>query len=361
MITDTGKRGLRYLLLLAIVVALSGCVLPYYFQAARGQVSLLRQREPIAELVAAASLDADTLQRLEQVIAIRQFAIDELRLPASDSYTTFVDLERDFVVWNVVAAPEFSVNPETWCFPVAGCVAYRGYFDQARANSFADKLRNQGFDVFVGGARAYSTLGHFADPVLNTMLSLDTTRLAALLFHEMAHQRVYVKGNTGLSESFATAVEQFGVRQWLHARGDTDAIDRYQAQLQRQSQFAALISEQRERMSAVYARNLPPDAMREAKRDGFDQMQQAYEELRDTWGGVRDYDGWFNGGFNNARLAALSSYQVWVPGLLWRLEQLGPEQFYREVEALSELDDPALTARLEGWNRESAAGSLADF
>lgn len=361
MIAHSCKSVLKAAVIVAALAVLSGCALPYYFQAARGQVSVLRQREPIAELVAAASVDAATRQQLELVTAVRLFAINELGLPDTDSYTTYVDLGRDFVVWNVIAAPEFSVSPETWCFPVAGCVAYRGYFNEAKAIAFGSDLRAEGFDVFVGGSRAYSTLGHFADPVLNTMLSLDDTSIAAILFHEMAHQRVYVKNDTGLSESFASAVEQYGVMQWLGSRGDSDELARYRERLQRQREFAALVSRQRERLADIYSQELPGSEMLAAKQAAFELMREDYQSLRSGWGGVGDYDGWFEGDFNNASLAALTSYQRWVPGLFWRLEQVGPAAFYLEMEAVVELEDAARTELLESWNQQSGVRALANL
>ena len=293
-------------------------------------------------------------------LELRRFAVTELGLPDNDSYTTFVDLGRDYVVWNVVAADEFSVEPETWCFPVAGCVSYRGYFDRARADSFAEKLAARGFDTFTGGSRAYSTLGHFADPVLNTMLSSGEVDVAGTLFHELAHQRLYAKDDTELSESFATAVEQYAVERWLLQENRIDALGSYRARLARQRDFAELVARQRNRLAALFESNVDAESMRLAKADAFGLMRREYVTLKSAWGGSGDYDGWFESNLNNASLVAVTSYQRWVAGLRARLDRLGPEAFYLEVEDLVEQEREARTATLESWNEESVMTALAD-
>jgi predicted aminopeptidase len=346
-------------LLLLSLSTLAGCALPYYMHAAAGQVRLLRQRVPIEEVVADAATDDETRERLVRVTELRRFASTALELPENDSYTTYVDLGRDYVVWNVVAADEFSVEPVTWCFPVAGCVAYRGYFAVERAQAFAEKLEQRGFDTFVGGSPAYSTLGHFDDPVLNTMLARGDTEIAAMLFHELAHQRVYVKDDTELSESFATAVEQYAVERWLTDRGLHDELDDYRARLARQDDFSKLIARQRERLTAIFRRDVEPMTMRRDKTEAYAEMRLEYEALKQEWAGASDYDGWFDGDFNNARLVALTSYQRWVPGLKDQISRLGAAAFYAEIENLAELEPEQRLARLESWNA-SVVAALPD-
>lgn len=338
----------------------AGCALPYYTQAVRGQAGLLRQRVPIEEVIADGDVAEATREQLKLVSELRRFAVARIGLQDNESYTTFVALEQDFVVWNVVAAPEFSVDPLTWCFPVAGCVAYRGYFDRAKAEVFAAKLESRGNDIFIGGAVAYSTLGYFADPVLDTMLARNETELASILFHELAHQRVYVKDDTELSESFATAVEQYAVEAWLGSRNATAELAAYRARLERQAGFAELIARQRSRMTDVFADDADEDRLRRAKADAYAAMRRDYEALRQSWGNTSDFDGWFEGEFNNARLVALSSYRRWLPGLRHRLEVLGPGAFYLEVGLLVDLDPDERARRLEAWNEDSAMAALAD-
>ena len=334
--------------------------MPYYMQAIRGQIGLLRQRVPIEEVIDDSSYDARIREQLELVLELRRFAVDEIELPDNESYTSYVDLGRDYVVWNVIAAPEFSIEARTWCFPVAGCVAYRGYFDRAKAENFAAKLESRGNDTFIGGAAAYSTLGFFDDPVLDTMLARSEAELASILFHELAHQRIYVKDDTELSESFATAVEQYAVEAWLESRNATGELAAYRGRIVRQAGFADLVARQRSRMTDVFAMAADEDRLRRAKADAYAEMRRDYEALRQSWGNAPDFDGWFEGEFNNARLVALSSYRRWLPGLRHRLDILGPGNFYLEVEQLVDLDPEERALRLEAWNEESAVAAAAD-
>lgn len=350
----------RCLLLALLCLTATGCALPYYIQAATGQAKLLRQRVPIAEVIADASVDADTRRELMLVTELRRFAVTELGLPDNDSYTSYVALDADAVVFNVIAAPEFSIEPKTWCFPVAGCVAYRGYFDPERARRFGRRLADRGYDVFVGGSPAYSTLGHFDDPVLSTMLSRGDTDLAATLFHELAHQRIYVKDDTDLNESFATTVEQYGVEQWLALRSDAHELERYRQKLVRDGQFALLVERQRERLAALFGTETDPDRLRVAKAEAYAEMQRDYAGLRAGWDGHDDYGGWFSGGFDNAKLVALTSYRRWVPGMRARIERLGPAAFYAEVQRLIALDEEQRQAVLVSWNSSSDVTALPD-
>jgi len=354
------RSSLPLLISVLLPTLLTACALPYYTQAVRGQVGLLRERVPIPEAIADPAVSAATRERLRLATEIRRFAVGRIGLPGNESYTSFVALERDFVVWNVIAAEEFSVEPMTWCFPVAGCVAYRGYFDRARAEEFAAKLEARGLDTFIGGSVAYSTLGYFADPVLDTMLGADETEIAAILFHELAHQRIYVRGDTELSESFATAVERYAVEAWLESRHASAELLAYRDRLDRHAAFSELIARQRSRLAEIFAAGSSDDELRIAKAEAYAAMRRDYETLRQSWGNATDFDGWFAGEFNNARLVALTSYQRWVPGLHHRLDVLGPGAFYLEVGELVDLDPEQRDQRLEAWNAESAAAALAD-
>jgi predicted aminopeptidase len=354
------RSDLRLLFPVLPALVLSGCALPYYMQAVGGQVGLLRQRVPVAEVIADPAVDGVTKDRLRLATELRQFAVVRIGLPANDSYTSYVALERDFVVWNVVATQEFSINPETWCFPVAGCVAYRGYFDRAKAEKFEARLAARGYDTFIGGAVAYSTLGYFADPVLDTMLARGEIDVAATLFHELAHQRIYVKDDTVLSESFASAVEQYAVETWLRERNELAELEDYRARLARQAEFAGLVARQGSRLREIFAVEAGESALRSAKAAAYSAMQSDYESLRDSWGGDADFDGWFAGGFNNASLAALTSYQRWVPGLRTRLAMLGPGAFYLEFQAVLALSPAERLQQLEAWNLASEMTVLAN-
>ena len=262
---DRVFRGLVPVLLLGL---LNGCTsLGYYSQLASGQWQLLRAREPVAVLVADPATPPALRQHLAKAQQARAFASSHLKLPDNRSYRVYADIGRPFVVWNVFATPEFSLEPHTYCFPIAGCVAYRGYYSQSAARGEAAIQRLQGMDVSIGGVEAYSTLGWFNDPILNSMMGWGDERLATLIFHELAHQRFYVKDDTEFNESFATFVEQEGTRQWRAFRGlppDTDS------RLQQRDQFIELVLETRSRLEKLYAQALPAEQMRERKAATFE-------------------------------------------------------------------------------------------
>jgi predicted aminopeptidase len=248
--------------LAVLLTHLQGC---FYAQAVRGHMEVMQSRRPVDEILADPSAPADLKERLLLIQEARQFAVDELELPDNDSYTSYSDLERDYVVWNVFAAPEFSLKPKQWCFPVAGCVAYRGYFSRESAEKHAEGLRADGYDVAVGGVAAYSTLGKFADPVLSTMMRWSDAQLVATLFHELAHQLLYVKGDTQFNESFASAVADIGIRRWLVDRGGDAALDAYYSGRTLQRGMLEIIEARRHDLSVLYGGSLPSERMRERK------------------------------------------------------------------------------------------------
>jgi predicted aminopeptidase len=340
---------IRFLAIAAATTALAGCALPFYWQAIGGQLELLRKRTPIERLLADPKLDPDLKSALGAVAEIRKFATAELELPDNDSYTTYVDLERPYVVWNVVAAEEFSVDPKRWCFPFAGCVAYRGFFDRANAEEFQRRLVEEGYDTYSGGSSAYSTLGYFADPVLNTMIGGGEQYVASLLFHELAHQKLYVKDDSEFSEAFATTVEEYGTERWLESHGTEGTLDAYHRRLRYRADFAELIRAQQVRLRAVFANSEPPDAMRVAKAHAYDAMRADYASIKQTWGGNADYDAWFAQSLNNATVAAVATYRRWVPVLRGRLDTLGLPAFYAEMTDLAKLNPAQRAARLETW------------
>ena len=323
---------LRLFVLLAVLAPLGGC---YILETARGQLDLNSRRVPIARVLAAPDTAPSLRRQLDLATRLRDFASASLALPDNASYRSYADVGRRYVVWNVFAAPEFDVAPRTWCFPVAGCVAYRGYFSEARAREFALELEAEGDDVAVTGVPAYSTLGHFADPVLSTMLNWDETELAALVFHELAHQLLYVKGDTAFNEAFATVVEREGVRRWLEAEGRPAALDEYRRREQRYRTVAALVSASRARLKALYAEALAPQEMRDAKRAELARLRAEYAAQRTALGA--GYDWLFDAGLNNARLLAVATYQDCVPGLEARLGAAGGDlvRFYAAARALA--------------------------
>jgi predicted aminopeptidase len=325
---------IRAFLCVLALLPLGGC---YLLESARGQLELTTRRVPIATLLARPDTKPALRTWLTLAGRVRDFASHDLGLPDNASYRSYADLGRRFVVWNVFAAPEFSVDPKTWCFPVAGCVAYRGYFREKLARRFALGLESQGYDVMVGGVAAYSTLGHFRDPVLNTMLDWDETQLAALLFHELGHQVLYVKNDTAFNEAFASVVENEGVRRWLKAEGKEGALAAFQAREGRYAEVVALLGAARARLRTLYASPLAPDEMRARKAEEFARVRADYAAHRDRLGS--GYEWLFGPDLNNAMLVSVAAYEDCAPGLVARLHSLGDDlpAFYAEARALAKL------------------------
>lgn len=345
---------------------LEGCGTLYVAQAARGQWQVMRERRPIAEVLADPDTPPGLRAKLETVSEAREFASRELALPDNGTYRSYADVRRQYVVWNVVAAPEFSVTPRRWCFPIAGCVAYRGYFSEERARAFARRLEGEGLDVAVDGVAAYSTLGRFADPVLNTMVGYGEHDLAAILFHELAHQVVYVAGDSTFNEAFAVTVEQSGVDRWLARRGQDRELERYRARRARQLEHLRAFARRRAELAVLYARDLPPPVMRERKREVFAALEEDIRALEGARNGRSPYAAWLDEGVNNAHLASAATYFDCLPGFERLLAQSGGDlvEFYAAVRELARLPRAERQARVcrrvEPARRESGQSSGAD-
>ncbi len=331
-------------LVLTLAFMTGGCdTFGYYGQAVSGQWYVLMHRQKIENILDDPATDPQLKNRLGEIAAIRRFAADQLQLPLDSQYSTYVDLGRPYIVWNVFAAPEFSVQPESWCYPVAGCVSYRGYFSETAARAFADDLRAEGFDVYVGGIAAYSTLGWFSDPVLNTILSRREHQLAALVFHELAHQVAYAPDDTEFNESFATAVEREGQRRWLQAQ--TDAATRRELEddsaheLQRQEQFAALVQQAVADLDVLYRNGGAEADLRATKALRLQQLRADYAMLKTQWQGYSGYNAWFAGDLNNAQLGTVATYNTLVPAFTALLAQQDGSlpAFYARAAELAEL------------------------
>ncbi|MDH3546776.1 MAG: aminopeptidase [Gammaproteobacteria bacterium] len=338
-----GHRFASVAIVSGLAVWLSGC---YYMQAARGQFEVMRKREPISEVINAEETPVEIADRLRILEQARQFSIDELGLPDNNSYRSFADLERDYVLWNVIAAPEFSLEPKRWCYPVVGCVSYRGYFDEDAARRLGDKLTKDGYDVVVGGVAAYSTLGRFSDPILNTMLHWEDVDLVAVMFHELAHQVVYVKDDTGFNESFATAVEEIGIERWLMDAGRESEVAAYNERRSLQQRLMALVAATRIDLEDIYT--LTSDADRRLRKR--QRLTQLSGDARLEFEAAnRKLPEWWSEDLNNARLATMTLYQGLLPKFHALLAQCTNELecFYTEVEALSQLDKDARDARLK--------------
>lgn len=306
----------KSLFAILIPVLFSGCEsIHYYSQAIKGHLTILNNRTPIKELVVDPNTPTELSEKLTLVLEARQFAEQQLLLPVDDHYLHYVDLHRDFVVWNVVAAPEFSVTPHKWCYPIVGCVSYRGYYNQSDAEKKAERLQAKGYDVSTGGVVAYSTLGWFKDPVLNTFANRSDYQLASLLFHELAHQLLYFKNDTTFNESFATTVELAGLQLWLKQHNEMDLYQQRVSAISRQNQFIALLMKARTSLEALYDRPLSDEVKRQEKLQIFTSLKEEYFTLKDSWESPPYFDHWFDKPLNNARLAAVATYHDLVPQL----------------------------------------------
>jgi predicted aminopeptidase len=325
----------RRLVPCACALALSGC---YVLQAATGQLGMMAASRPITSVLADPATPAATRRQLELAVQAREFAVRELALPDSGSYRKYADLGREYVVWNVVATPEFSLRPLHWCFPVAGCVSYRGYFHEADANAYAWRLVARGDDVVVEGVAAYSTLGHLADPLPSTMIGWRDTRLVGTIFHELAHERLYVTGDSGFNEAFAGVVEDAGVRRWLESRGAARELEAYETSRRRHEEFLALLRAASASLRSLYGNELPAASMRVEKNRVFGRLKFSYEQLRRAWGGYPGYDDWFARPLGNANLASVATYRDCAPGLERALAAAGSlAGFYARAAELAKM------------------------
>jgi predicted aminopeptidase len=295
-------------LCIAALLVLEGC---YYMQAVRGHMDLMHRSRAVSEVLEDPNAPQSLKDRLELVQEARGFSIEELELPDNESYRSYADLEREFVVWNVLAAPEFSLQAKQWCFPVAGCVAYRGYFAEKAARREAEKLGERGYDVAVGGVSAYSTLGRFSDPVLNTMMRWSDTDVIVTLFHELAHQKIYVKNDTQFNESFATAVAEIGVERWFAARKEAGLLNVYLERKVLRREMLQLVEDAKISLVALYDSGVDEPEMRRRKDLVLNGLSRDVNALLSASGAAAPV--WLGGTLNNARLVSLGLYEGWLP------------------------------------------------
>lgn len=328
----------------ALSILLAGCAqlssqLGYYAQAAQGQYSLWSNARPIDVWLGDPATDPKLKALLVKARITRKFAVNELGLPDNGSYKNYAALKRPYVVWNVVATPELSLKPLQWCFPIAGCVSYRGYYSKDAAQSYAISLRAQGYDVQVGGVPAYSTLGWFDDPLLSTFIHYSDAELARIIFHELAHQVVYAAGDAQFNEAFATSVEEAGVQLWLDRYGDDAMRKHYALHAAQRQDFLALLLRQRQMLIANYAREVPDQQKREEKARIFAALKEDYLALKASWGGYAGYDRWFAEPLTNAHLASIATYHELLPGFRALLaQQTSFPRFYAAVHTLAQQD-----------------------
>ena len=334
------KRGLALILLgaLATTGLLAGCsTTSYYWQAFTGQMEVRRLSRPVEEVIAAPDTSAELRARLEYARQARDFASRQLGLPDNGSYRVYADLKRNYVVWNVFAAPALSLELKTQCFPVAGCVTYRGYFSEENARAYADKLRAEGLDVYSGGVPAYSTLGYFNDPLLNTFIRYPELEIARLIFHELGHQVAYAKGDSTFNESFATAVEEEGLKRWMVAHATPEQKARYDQFTRRRDEFMAMMRRTRDKLEIIYQQPGSDADRRAAKEAAFAGLRREYEQMKLGWDGYKGYDAWIAKDLNNAKLGSISTYSKLVPAFnaLLAREHDDLPRFYARVKQLA--------------------------
>jgi predicted aminopeptidase len=325
------------LMILVLAATLSSCsTLSYYRQSITGQLQLVRAQQDIQTILHAAKTPVELKQRLQNIKKIRDFASNIIGLPDNNSYRSYADIGRKYIVWNVFATPSLSFEPRQSCFLIVGCLSYRGYFKKENAVAYMKSLEVESFDVYLGGVAAYSTLGWFDDPILNGMLERNDIELARLIFHELSHQQLYIKDDTEFNEAFADTVALIGLEYWLEANTTSEQRREFEDQLARENQFIDLVLAYRDRLNQLYNSTIPDAQKHMQKTTLYKELQSAYEELRASWGGHDDYDEWFKHKLNNAKLAAISTYRKLVPLFFTTYETSGKDMkvFFSRVEKI---------------------------
>ncbi|UCD77776.1 MAG: aminopeptidase [Desulfobacterales bacterium] len=346
------KINLVFAAVMLLSIALCGCeTVHYYGQAIYGQYSIILKRKPIAEIIADPESSPLLRERLAFILAVRQFAASELHLPVKNNYLTYVELERPYVVWNVFAAPEFSLTPKTWCYPVAGCASYRGYFSEKNAHQYAAGLEDGGYDVYVAGVTAYSTLGWFDDPVLSSFIHYSKAQSAGLIFHELAHQLLYVKDDTVFNESFATAVEQEGLRRWQQAAEASQIYRDYLTRYRRQQQFVQLIMDYRQALEILYRTDAAPSVKRDKKAAILSELRDEFERMNTNEMDLSAYAGWIYQDLNNAKIGSVTEYHTFVPAFQKMLARNDGDldRFYQECRQLGQKKKDERRRRLNAY------------
>ncbi len=332
----------RTSVILLLLILVSGCsTISYYHQSISGHFKLISKREHIVDIVNDPARDEKLIKQLLLVEELRSFASKQLKLPENDSYRSYVQLDKPYVTWNVFAAPEFSIALQQWCFLVIGCVPYRGYFAESEANNYAQQLSRQGLDVYVAGVPAYSTLGWFDDPLLSSMLDRGEIVTASYIFHELAHQQFYLKGDGAFNEAFATAVEEIGVLDWLHNQNRSQDMQRYDDWLLQKSIFSEFVKNSRDEFETLYQQEYDLQKMKVEKEILIAEMRRRFTDLSSENKHIARYSKWMSGPLNNAQLGAISLYRELVPAFRRIFGLCGNdfEKFYSYVETIAKLSE----------------------
>ena len=351
---------MRCLITMPLLLALAGCAdLGYYWHSASGHLEVMERRVDIDEMLADAELEAGLRERLELIKEIRRFSVERLDLPDNDSYLSYAELDRPYLIQNLFAAPEFSTQLYRWCYPVVGCASYRGYYDDERLQAYVEELEAEGFEVYIGKVSAYSTLGWFDDPVLSTFIDWPDHRLAGLLFHELMHQQIYIDDDTTFNESLATAVQQVGTELWLESRNREDQIERMSEWLRYRAEVMALIEATRGRLDGIYQRDIDDGPKRDLKAETFERARRMHAEIAARHGIRSGYTRWFAGELNNAKIGSVSTYNAMTPAFIAMIRAFDYDfsGFYGYVARLGEFEKKQRNACLEQWSNGSGESS----
>lgn len=341
---------------------MQGCAdLSYYLHSVNGQLSIMHKSQDIEDLLADKAIQQKLKDRLRLVDDIRQFAFEQLSLPESDSYTQYADLKRPYVLKNLFASEEFSTALHRWCYPVIGCAGYRGYFDEVRLQREKDLLIEQGKEVYVANVAAYSTLGWFDDPVLNTFIYRQEHRLVGLIVHELAHQQLYIDDDSEFNESFATAVQQTAVEKWLFERKQFAQLSSYKQNLENRKTVIGLIEDTRSSLQQLYEKEMNQDEKRRQKQHIILKLQLDYEQATSGFKGGDGFKYWFKGDLNNAKLASVSTYHSHVDAFRHLLKYYKNDYsvFYQQVEKLSRMPKKERQLCLHKLEKEKPYRGLA--
>jgi predicted aminopeptidase len=330
----------RFLILISLLQLTACSSIAYIAHTGSGHLKLMSDRQPISSLINDEHLTQAQKDKFKKILRIREFASEQLHLPDNKSYTSYVELNRDYVTWIVFAAPALSLQAESWCFWVIGCVPYRGYFNEAKAHQFASQLRQQQLDVYIAPVPAYSTLGWFSDPVLSSMLDRGELATAEYIFHELDHQQLYIKNDTGFNEAFASAVGQLGVIAWLESEKKHTHLTRYLKSRQETQQIYLIVDKLRQQLARIYATSLSEAEQRRLKREALVAYQQTVRSRLKQWEEGESYEQWLLEDMNNAKLNAMSTYSALVPEFISLFKKCHErfDEFYRVVESTQRLN-----------------------
>lgn len=333
----------KILFITASAILLGGCAqLEYYSQSIAGQWEIISISKPIDKILLDENVPDSVKEKLSVIQEIRGFATEELNLPDNNSYLSFADINREYVVWNIIATPKLSLEPLQWCYPIAGCLDYRGFFNKDDALNQANKLQEEGYDVFIGGVSAYSTLGWFDDPVLNTMLKKDLNYLVKVIFHELAHQKNYIRNDTEFNEAFAETVAITGTRKWLSIYRSKSELEEFNRNQDADDKFVSIVLNARKELEKIYNSNLPDQLKLQIKSQILANMREEYKSTWSYHNTETNYDEWFENDINNAKITIVATYRNLIPGFIQLLEYSGNnyDSFYHLVKAMEQCSLP---------------------